>query len=835
MNESIHNEKVAAFQVKVKEHENDVIDGKKIAHDINEFVELHDELNGVIKEYEGLYKDTQDVRYKIELDAYLKEELDYLDLISELMDNLEEYHDKIGIVSANEIQQEWEDIRTMVIRNNLSRSLKRMEKLAQNEEKYATLYNEYKSKHDKLLDKAINAEYRFIKKFTLEQNTTELESNIVEKTPSLLLNEDVYEKMNLEEKIKYLEIIMKNIEKTSGKKRTGVVNGKRINVTKKYYARYAHYTSLLNNLYEEKKLQEEEIIEYATKTEISPEAKALKEEMNKLSDRIERLAYHDNMAVDFSETTNVILPDGTIYRILKTDVEHFEELKQRYIELKGKYDNLATLNNGIDFENLGTKIEAQVSNEISSDDIEKYWSARHQTEENRRAISVMEMRAEEANEDECVHVESIDGKQIRILKSDLETYENIEKNNNKAFEVIEKIMLKNDQELNKEEQEALYQAISEINNDSNKSIKDKIVEKIKFLRKNGKSDESLSNKLKGLLNEYSIVNKTKRFINIATLAHLFRQRGYDKEEAKQLAERFIEPYELLKSKKHSDDQKKNMFSKASDAIKSYFDTSNDEIENEEIKEKEGKLKEILKAAKSLPKKAAQYISKVKETKKSKDKSKLKNNVKKHWKKIAVTLGLATVITVAANSCQKDKTIDTNPKITTESDSLANENPDLYAGITEEINESLSAITDEELESLGSKIEEQANKEEEYENIQQEDVTVPVEDVQDIYIGDVFTIDNNAPIYTNMYDAKDEINQKSAYFEDNSERIVTGIAYEYNGSMILIDKNDPDKDAKMAALEANGAIQVGVRSENEHSQGYEGYYNIDDINIGGRGR
>lgn len=748
MNENIHNEKVASFQVKVKEHENDVIEGKKVAHDINEFIELHTELNGVIKEYEDLYKDTQDEKYKIELDAYLKEELDYLDLISELMDNLEKYHDTIGVVDTNEIQQEWEDVRTMVIKNNLSRSLKRMEKLAKNDEKYASLYEEYKTKHDKLLDKAINAEYRFIKKFTLEQNTTELESDKVDKTPAVLLNEEVYEKMNLSEKINYLEIIMQNIEKTSGKKRTGVVNGKRIDVTKKYYARYVKYSSMLNNLYEEKKIEEENII------------------------------------------------------------------------------------NNVDYEDLGAKIEDQISSEINSIDIEKYWEARNQMSENKRAISVMEIRSESAKEEECIHVESIDGKSIKILKTDLETFENIEKNNNQTFEIIETIMVNNnDQGLNKEELEALFS--NENSEENDKSIKDKMVEKIKFLRKNGEPSESLSSKIKGFLGEYCTFKKTRRFIEIASLARMFEKRGYSKEESLELAKRFIEPYKTLKNNKISDENKKNLFGKASDAIKSYFDNSNDSLEENVEEVNQSKLQEILKAAKSLPKKASQYISKVKETKKPKNKLKLREDVKKRVRRVAVTLGFTAMLTAAAYSSSKNAKVDNSPKVTIENDSSKNDDMSIKdtnpnAGITEEISNVISENStniDELAEDLGEKIYEQANQNEE----------LATDNTQEVSIGNVFTTDIDAPIYTNMYDASQEVNQKNAYFEAESNREITGIAYDFNGSMVLLDANDPDLEAKKSALESNGAKLVAVRSENEAAKGYEGYFNIDDINMGGRSR
>ena len=104
------------------------------------------------------------------------------------------------------------------------------------------------------------------------------------------------------------------------------------------------------------------------------------------------------------------------------------------------------------------------------------------------------------------------------------------------------------------------------------------------------------------------------------------------------------------------------------------------------------------------------------------------------------------------------------------------------------------------------------------------------------LANTFTLKENAKIYTDMYKASAQVDQLKPYYPTDSVRDITGYAYSYNGNMMLLNENDPDFQAKKAALEANGAVLTAVRAENNvDQQGIEGYYNVNDIQMNGPSR
>lgn len=763
MNESIHNEKVASFQQKVKSHENAIIEGEKVAHDLNEFIDLHSELNNIIDEYVTLSNQNSNPKYKLELDTYLKEELDYLDLIEQLMNNLENYHDIVGLVDSNMIQNEWEDVRIIVTVKNVERSLKRVSKLIElhpEETKYSELYNTLDKKYKKIVKKAVEAEHHMITRTDMEINSVEIDSKEVES--DVLVNDAAYEKMNTSEKMDYLEKIMANMEKARGKKRTLMINGARKNIVKKYADRYLKYNAMLNNLSLEKEKEEQEL------------------------------------------------------------------------------------------EDLAKKIEIQTEQEIHAENVEEYWVLREEMQEIERAISVLEINAEYASEEVVVHVTHPNGRSTRVLKTDLDTYSTLEEkakeNETKFVEFMEQHGI-------------LTDAYLEGNSEDEK--KQQIMDEINFLQKIGIHTEAIAEQIKDLTSKYFKVEKRKKFFAIANLTHLFKKQGYSQEEAAEMADAAYDPSELQNDKNVTNQEKNRKFSEIFKSLASTVLGTDDEaldadfvpVEEDNISLKD-KIKmnaykhvggalgymhgvamdvkpyasKALKAIKSIPRKAGNFVSKIKNIKKPVNKEKLKEDVKKRAPQVAILLGFTVVMAATAYSSSKEVT--NGKDISIEIDDPNSKVDDIV--------EHLFQDTEKQAEEMGEKVYEASNKvfEESVEQIQTQTADVTentISETENVQIGGVFTTDEGAPIYTNMYDASKETNGKNAYFAPESNREITAIAYEYNGTTILLDMDDPDYEAKRTALETNGAVAVAVRSQNEASKGHEGYWNIDDINMGGRSK
>ncbi len=228
----------------------------------------------------------------------------------------------------------------------------------------------------------------------------------------------------------------------------------------------------------------------------------------------------------------------------------------------------------------------------------------------------------------------------------------------------------------------------------------------------------------------------------------------------------------------------------------------------------GVLQKVTKALNAIPKKVGNYISKIKKVRKPKNQKELYAKMKKRIPKIALALGFAATLYMGSNS--------DNLHILDESNKPEIENQDMD-------------FNEQELEDLGNKISSIANQNNdnhEKEPVKEQSDVAEKEDIVDAILENGFTVDDDAHIYDDMYDAYNNMDAKNAYFESDSFRTGTGVAYEYNGEIIFLNTNDPDFEAKKDALKSNGATPVAIRSQNENGlgNGYEGYYRIDDIDV-----
>lgn len=101
------------------------------------------------------------------------------------------------------------------------------------------------------------------------------------------------------------------------------------------------------------------------------------------------------------------------------------------------------------------------------------------------------------------------------------------------------------------------------------------------------------------------------------------------------------------------------------------------------------------------------------------------------------------------------------------------------------------------------------------------------------LGDIITFDEDSKIYTNSYDATYCTNSYNAYFDNSYEREIQGVVYELNGYVYTIYSFDIDAESKIQELENNGAKLTAVlvnRNDITSNNSYEGYYNIESVNI-----
>lgn len=99
--------------------------------------------------------------------------------------------------------------------------------------------------------------------------------------------------------------------------------------------------------------------------------------------------------------------------------------------------------------------------------------------------------------------------------------------------------------------------------------------------------------------------------------------------------------------------------------------------------------------------------------------------------------------------------------------------------------------------------------------------------------DRVTINDNSYIYSSSYDAAGEKNYMIPLYDGSYERVVMGVVYNLDGNIYTIYSSDSHAYEKANELISKGAKEEAVlvtRSDLIYTGQYEGYYDIDDVNV-----
>lgn len=333
MNTRIHNPKLANLQISAGVFENNIIEGQRQVEDLNDFNNIYQELKDLINSYKSLYLETKEEMVKEEYDSFLAQEIDFLNLMKEIMKILDSYHDVVGFVEGREIKQEIEKASIIINYRNIERKiaiLKRMGSMPDSyQEQYKNLINQYQD----LRNEVIEAESYILEKSRTGYNTMEISDGTEKKKSLYALDYDFYNTLHLvTDKINYIKLIISNIEKVKGKKSFVTYCGVTKEISTKYASKYREYMCLLNNLYKEYELAEREMIKEEnskSNTDLCANQYAsVIIALYKLS--LEALPVIE----DKEQVITVKNINGENLTILKTRQEKFNELIGKYEDLK---------------------------------------------------------------------------------------------------------------------------------------------------------------------------------------------------------------------------------------------------------------------------------------------------------------------------------------------------------------------------------------------------------------------------------------------------------------------------------------------------------------------
>ena len=114
-----------------------------------------------------------------------------------------------------------------------------------------------------------------------------------------------------------------------------------------------------------------------------------------------------------------------------------------------------------------------------------------------------------------------------------------------------------------------------------------------------------------------------------------------------------------------------------------------------------------------------------------------------------------------------------------------------------------------------------------------DVENDITENSEVNLGNIINVSPSSKIYDNIYDATNGTNGLTRYFENNVNRYIVYVAFEYNGQVIY---SSSEKEIEL--LTNKGAKMVAVGTSLVKGGDCEGFYNYDDVvtlNNGGRTR
>lgn len=799
MDTNIYNEKVMGLKTKINDLEEDILKGRKKPQTLHDFKAVFQELRDIVNTYNEIYNNLPTGPSKNRLLEVFERENTFLDKYFNLMNVLNEYHNRIGFVSNEEIQLEWKNIKILLNYNQLydqlyNQSYKNTKTLLSSNGLFREATEEIKELDEKInlleeekenalsyMEKLENASERVISDELIsskkeEENkrleyirrtekekldaidyfverlddTKEIEDikdvkqeEIAARKEDIVVNQVYLSTLSTyEEKKNYLELILVNIETLPGRKMTVKFkeDKKRIN---RYYASYwLKCHSKLQQVEREEelrlqKLEEEyqKIIEKAKKREYGNLALKFRD----IEEELFGIANRANAYLGTNQVVAAASFKGEPFYVLKTDLNDFSRVFMKYKRLQHELQEFAKEN---DFE----------------------------------------------------------------ISMDIERFEEIERKSFYGIHLLE--------------------------------LREKLPENIE--------------KIETLKTQFSKVCKSKAFATYAGIKTMFHNLAIPEEKSEVLTEILENPFKLLYTKEHTNEEKRNVFSSILTNIEDYTK----KFKEQNLEKFSLKSTSVIEKAKRQAQRCVQLLPK-----KNKKTAKI-INIKEAKNKKAVMKGCLGIAAAAALICgisyiseqtsvvgEKDMSIEASLPSSLNDfhidfDEVAETN-DALENVSVFESTQLSQASIDSVESLFKEKEEEKTKpapkpivtpketfKEEINDELEEIRTEETRQTEYLNFGDKVKPKEGAKIYENYVDAANEINGKATYYNEERAREAgitreaVGFTYEYNGETIFISSKDEDAEAKKNALEANGAHQINVQFENQF--GYEGIYLSDDV-------
>lgn len=852
---------IDSFKEKIENHEDEIINKHKKIKNMNDFMMLVSESEELIAAYNKLIAKLDTKEEQSKLKSELMEHFNYLSYLKELVDDLFQYYNTFVVDNSPEIEKDWNNICTLIAdhhNNEVIDSAEKLSKLYSDNKGFVSIANYFRRKcqgtSDDVLAAQRDLELKNKKRNAfLAQEKEDIKNN-------LKIDEKKFDAMeSLDEKIDYLKKVMHNLETSKGRKKSIVIDVDRSEkrVLAGFELYYTDYNTRLTALLYEQ--------------EMNKKSESILQEVNTPEKNEE---YNLDFASELVEKSPVDTVESTT-NVDDFALDYVDEFKKEEAPL---VDTVET--EDINFDTVSSMAEKDTMKENQEmDEIE---------EEIRNMIN----RAIHTPGEKTIPIFLKNCQSINILESDWNNYSclvsKFKKNNNldRLEEIITRVKATEDylavQSIN----------VQEINAEFSNTLKNESDNPNEEMKNNFDSlvtPEEIAALLSDDLYEAKDEEKTSE-IDWEKVSKMYYKERYDYFNA--IAEQILKyseenpnnqisielggyPYiinaayeELFKMCHQQVEDAWNIGHAALELDKvnrTLLGVSNTDVKQN--KKQSGSIFGFISKieSKRKPKNKRKFISKIKSKRKPEntgitrgieviDFNIADSTIEKNTKKqsLGAILGRVALAAISSIFLGASGVASVNEGINVIKNEIASDEDSVTKLLGEDVNAIKNAIvSDEEIDSitrlLGENVRSLISEAEANDNTLENEVSMDeVEANENSYTvceeNNYINLDENwfitdAPIYTNMYDAAAQKNQESAYFPADSKHNIVGYGYEYEGKLLLLDPQDPDYLEKKEYYESRGAkfIVTCTYNENSNGCGYEGYYNMKEVEELQRGR
>lgn len=815
MNTDIYNEKVANFQLNVKNLQTEILEKEIHVENFFQLQAVMQKVGALWEEYEAIYYNIKNPKSQENLLVYLENETEFLKIFTSLLNNVEQYHKAIGdFIEKAEMQKIWQDIYTIVeLHNTIEKWNHGLENVMEKTYHYSIKTNQflYNQEYNLLSEKIEEA----------EKEKTKIINNIEELGSAQERQSEMYQKSKRETHDNDLRKKSKDALKS--------------------------FENLLDKM---DSLSEQNFLDFTEE-----EQKELKKEDIQLDENYLKTLSSLSLQMEY----------------VKTVIANIENVKGKKItvDCKGKSKRIAKkkpcISSWVRCQTVLRKLTKQYEEEISAlslvEEMEKegaltlqkakeeYASLYEELQAVERCLSNLAKDAKEyLGTKEVVAVASLNKEPLYVRKKSLDRFNSYFLEYKHLQNEIKKLINRNDleeippfekfEEIQIAEQE-IYNQISFLNEQK---------EKLNI----GESTEEFNSQLSKLRRELYRMNKGRKFAIFANLKVLFKSLKLTEDISILYASISENPEKFISSKKYTTKEKKQILQDI--LVRTQNSYLNESMETDNLFSNPVvnlKKKNFFREQFSKVRREFQLLPK-NEKKASRIKA-MRNPIDK--KKLAI--GIASVATLSACVVgllyYQNNNVEAHEKVIASTLETIEYQKNTYdTKIESQYSEKITLANVAEVYQLKN-LEQEHKKEVPKKEIEKSQISfktmpekesVSYEEVfNEIDFGDSFT--KEGEVYKTASDAFIKENAYSTYYDKDTLSTVEGIVFKYNDTLVPIYSYQEDADALKIALLNNGAEQVGVLGKNENTttNDYEGYFNVEDVHfvleeaelMNGRGR